>query len=116
MTTAAIRLKAFPASVNPVRLFKFHWKWCYGAALVLFLMMLVGYVYSINTLTAGSYALKTYQKELDTLLTQHKALDAQAATDGFLGSLQEKVMALGFQKTTDVTYVQMLNPSLAQAR
>jgi len=79
-------------------------------------VMLVIYVVLINNLTQGSYLIKNYNKQMDTLLTQNKNLQTSFAESGFLGNVQDRVQALSFEKTTQITYVQLLDNSLGMAK
>ena len=78
--------------------------------------MLVMYVFLVNQLTGGTYLIKNYNKEIESLSRENKILENNFAEAGFLGSVQNKTRELNFEKTTKVTYVQILDNSLAKAK
>ena len=115
MTTTAIRYRAMQHKVASLPFPKIHWKAVSLAGLVCSLVMVVWYIYLINDMTRGSYVVRNYNKQIYTLTEQNRVLETNFAQTGFLGSIQEKVKALSFEKTTQVNYIQLLNVSLAVA-
>lgn len=116
MTTIALHAKGISHRFKSLHVPSFHWKAVYGLAIMALAVMLVVYVVLINNLTQGSYLIKSYNKQMDTLLTQNKDLQTSFAESGFLGNVQARVQALSFEKTTQITYVQILDNSLGMAK
>ena len=117
MTTTTLRSPALrhrkTASLQSV---KIHWKAMYLVAMASCALMLVFYIFEINQLTQGSYLIKNYNKEIKSLLTQNRDLQASFAEASVWGGIQNKAQSLDFQKTMDVTYVKVLQSSLAKAK
>lgn len=111
MTTIALQHKLRAISLPAV-----NFKFVYMLAVVVLFLMLVFYVYSINTLTGGSYVIKGYNKTVDQLQQENNSLEAGFAASGFMGSAQQKARVMGFEKTTQVTYIEIMGGDLAQAR
>ncbi len=92
------------------------WKLIYVMAALVTALLMVFYVAKVDELTKGAYAIKNYTKEISSLSEENKALETQFAERDFLGSITQKAEALGFEKIGQVTYVQVLQNSLAQAK
>jgi hypothetical protein len=93
-----------------------NWKLVYFFAALFSLALLVFYIIMINDLTRGAYLIKNYNKQTVALSTENKTLQNQFAESGFLGGVLQEARALNFQKTSKVTYVQILKNSLAEAK
>lgn len=111
MTTIALQYKLKAISLPAV-----NYKFVYMFAIAILFLMLGFYVYSINTLTGGSYVIKGYNKTIDQLQQENNSLEAGFAASGFMGFAQQKARELGFEKTTQVTYIEIVGGGLAQAR
>ena len=116
MTTLALGYRAIHSKVRSVALPAINIKMVYLFGIFAVVLMLVFYVYAINTLTGGSYAIKNYHKQIDSLEQENKILEAGFAASGFMGSVEQQAHRLGFEKTTQVTYIEIMGNSLAQAR
>ena len=116
MTSIALSTRAVNQKVRTLHLPVLNWSMVYGGMIVALAVMLVMYVVLINNLTRGSYLIKSYNKEVDTLTTQNKNLQTAFAESGFLGNVQDRVRLLSFEKTTNITYVQMLDSSLSMVK
>ncbi len=115
MTTATLAYKAVQSKVTSIHLVKIPWKLMYFSATLLCFFMVIWYIFLINQLTNGTYIIKNYNKQIHTITAENKTLENSFAKSGFLGSVEEKTQALNFEKTTHVTYVQILDNSLARA-
>ena len=76
--------------------------------------LLVFYVWQVNELTAGSYLVNSYEKQITKLSDENKNLQISFAESSFLGRALEKIQALNFQKTTSVKYIQVPDNFLAK--
>ena len=116
MSTATLRLqyRAISQKITLPRPIKIPWKLGYFLAAVFSLLMVVFYIFSVNALTQGAYTIKNYHKEIKSLMVENKALQANFAEAGFLGSAQVQAKALSFEKTGKVKYIHMLQNSLAE--
>ena len=115
MTTATLAYRTVQSKVILTHLFKVNWKIFYFLGVLICFAMLVFYVFLINHLTGGTYIIKDYNKQINTLTQENKILEDNFAQSQFLGSVQEKTQILGFEKTTKVNYVEILDNSLAKA-
>ncbi len=116
MTTITLSYRAAQEKIRSAQLPKIYWKAYYAVMIAACLALLVSYIFFINQLTGGTYLIKNYEKEINTLTAQNKDLQTSFAESGFLGNVQSKVASMDFQKTTNVTYVQLLNNSLGLAK
>ena len=80
------------------------------------LALLILYVWQVNYLTAGSYLVGDYQKQISRLSDENKTLQISFAESSFMGQALEKIHAMSFQKTTYVKYIQVPDNSVAKAR
>ncbi len=108
MTTIAISYKAAQQKIRAINAPHIPWKAYYVVMLAVLLCMLVAYVYLVNQLTGGSYVIKNYNREITELTAANKELQTTFAESGFLGNVQERVKSMNFEKTTEVTYVEIL--------
>jgi hypothetical protein len=118
MTTLALKSKTAHhkskmASFSGLRI---NWKMVYAVGMAALLLMLAFYVFEINELTKGTYLIKSYNKQISQLSMQNKVLKANSASSDFLAGVQAKVRDMGFQKTADIQYVQVVETQLASAR
>jgi|SRR3989344_1571470 len=97
---------SFP-TINPKMLL-------YAMAALVF-MLLLFYVWQINELTRGSYAIDQYSRQVNQLMSQNKDLEVNLAQTSFMGESLAKIEALNFKKATSVRYIQILDTSLASA-
>lgn len=111
MTTIALQHK-----LKAITLPAINWQVMYLVGIPVLFLMLVFYIYSINVLTGGSYVIKSYNKQITSLQDENDVLETSVAASGLLGSAQEKARELGFEKTTQVTYIEIIGNSLAKAQ
>ncbi|HLD70284.1 MAG TPA: hypothetical protein VI937_00120 [Negativicutes bacterium] len=116
MTTLALTAKRAEQKVTAIAFPGIPWKLYYATAAVVLMVLLISYVYMVNQLTGGSYVVKNYNKEIRALAAENKELQTNFAESGFLGDVQEKAKELQFEKTADVTYVQLLQNSVGIAK
>ncbi len=116
MTTLTLSYRTIHNKITSVNFLKIPWKLVYCLLLLFSLSLLVFYIYSVNELTRGTYLIKNYNKEADSLIKENKVLENNFAETSFLGLVQEKAKQLSFEKTTEVKYVEILESSLAKAK
>jgi|SRR3989344_421415 len=118
MSTATLRLhyRAIQNKVTSIQAIKINWKLLYFLAFMCSLAMLVFYVFGVNQLIQGTYLIKNYNKEIKNLLAENRSLEVVGTEASFLGLTQAKAQELSFQKSTDITYVHVLESSLAKAK
>lgn len=116
MTTLALTYKGIHQKITSLSLPTINWKLISLLSILFFVAMLVSYVFLVNQLTGGVYLIKNYNKEISTLSKENRILETNFAESGFLGQVNQKAKNLNFEKTTEVTYVQVRDTSLAQAK
>lgn len=116
MTTITLSYRAIQNKVKLISLPKINWKLVYIFGILLCLLLAVFYIFSINKLTYGTYLIKNYNKEIIQLSKENKALEADFAKIGFLDQIHKEVKNLGFEKPSQIKYIEIINTSLAKAR
>ncbi len=112
MNTIALHHKSLYNKITAIRLPEVNWKLFYFFGMVLFSLVLVFYIFSVNELTRGVYVIKNYNKEINTLLHENKVLSNSLTNNNFLTKTQERAHALSFEKTKDIKYVQILESAV----
>lgn len=115
MTTIALSYRAIHSKVKSAHFIMVNWKLVYMVSIVCCLSLLVFYILFVNQLTQGAYSIKNYQKEISSLSKENRVIEANFAETGFLDNVQSKVKELGFEKTAQIKYVDILDVSLARA-
>ena len=116
MTTITLSYRDINRKITLMGFLKINWKMVYLLSISLSLLLLVFYIFFVNELTKGTYLIKNYNKEMNNLLQENKTLEANFAESSFLGGVQDKVKKLGFEKTTEIKYKEILDNSLAKAK
>jgi len=88
----------------------------YIVGILLCLSFFVFYIFYVNQLTQGAYLIKNYNQKISQLSKESKAIEANFAETGFLDQIHDKVSELGFEKTSYVKYIEILDISLARAQ
>lgn len=116
MTTATLNYRAIHSKITSVNFPIIKLKIVYLTFILLSLLMLVFYVYSVNQLTKGTLIIKNYYKEIGLLTKENRSLEISLAEAGFLGRAAERAGELSFEKTKNIKYIQILEGSLAKAK
>ena len=114
MTTLTLTYKAIQSKAKAFALPKINLPMLYAVTFACLFAMIVLYVVLINNLTGGTYLIKSYTKEMHQLSQAGSELEVDFAKTGFIGNMQSRVRDLNFQKTTQVTYIQIPDNYLAQ--
>lgn len=85
----------------------------FSAAIMLLLMF---YIFQINSLTAKSYSLQSYQKKINNLGQENEKLEMELAHAGSLVNIESMTGGLEFEKITKINYVQIMENSMAAAK
>lgn len=117
MTTIALKHKSVQHSASrTLSLPVINVKFVYLCGVIALVVASVFYAYGINALTGGSYAIKSYNKEITRLQQENTNLEGGFAAAGFMGDMQQKALQLNFEKTTQVKYIEVGANTLAQAK
>ena len=118
MSTATLRLQyqTIYHKISSLYFIKIRWKLVYLLAIVFSSILLIFYIFQVNTLIRGAFLIKNYNKQVSSLSSQNRVLQTSFAERGFLGGVETKAQQLNFKKTTKVTYIQILQSALAEAR
>lgn len=116
MSSIALTYKHISNKITAFSWPKINWKAICWVGLLCSALMLAFYVYSVNKMTKSAYLIKNYGKEMELLFRENRSLEAQFTESGLLEQFMQKATALSFEKTTNPTYVQILDDSLAKAK
>jgi len=67
-------------------------------------------------MTNGAYLIKDYQRQIDGLLLENKAMEQSFAKTSFMGTIGEKTQEMSFEKVKEVKYIQILEASVAKIK
>lgn len=90
---------------------KVSWKAYCSCAFLIALCLAIFYVLEINYMIRGSYLIKGYQKQIDSLSQENKVLEANFAKTSFMGTIGDKTQEMSFKKVKGVKYIQILEAS-----
>ncbi len=117
MTTLALTYyRGIHQKVKSLTFPNINWRPIFLLGILCVVAMLVSYVFLVNELTRGVYLVKNYNREISTLSRANKTLEMDFAESGFLGKVTQRARILNFEKTTEVTYIQIVDSPLAQVR
>lgn len=111
MTTLALAYSNINKKVRSFSLPTVNWKAYCFCALLLSIILGVFYVIQVNQMIYGSYTVKGYQKQIETLQEEGKILEADFARTSFMGTIGQKTQEMSFEKVKTVKYMQMLDTS-----
>lgn len=117
MTTISLSYRAVGRKIASMALPRINWKIFHLFAALLALFMLIFYVYSVNKITGNIALVKDYNQQIDLLLKENSALQADLEQVGFWGKIMEQAKELSFEKTSNIKYLQIpvTDSSLAKA-
>jgi len=120
MTTAVLTLsrmkKNIQNKVNSVEIPQVNWERFCFIGFAACALLLVFYIYQVNSLTKQTYYLSSYEKTANEIYQANKKLEVSFAENSFLGEVVSKAQQLNLEKTTSVKYIQVLEASLANAK
>lgn len=111
MTTFTLAYSSINKRVNSFSFPRINWKTYCLSAFLISLCLAVFYVLQINYMIKNSYLIKGYQKQIDSLAQENKALEVDFAKTSFMGTIGEKTQEMSFEKVKDVKFVQILEAS-----
>ena len=110
MTTHTLSLQ----KISFIKLPRINWKFYMVLGFCLVFMLSILYVLQINGMIAGSYMIKDYQKQINSLITTNKNLEVNLAQISYLENIQKKTEEMNFELVQTIKYIQILDNSLAQ--
>ena len=114
MTSIALSIKkSIKHKTASVQMPRLNWKLVYSFGILMLFLMILSYIYLINNLTGGVYQIKTYNKEINRLTAENKNLETEFAKIDYLASINDRARALSFEKTREITYIQIAENALA---
>lgn len=116
MTTTTLKYRSVQDKIAILSFPKINWKLIYFCGGLFLLVTLIFYVFAINELTKGTYLIKKYNKDVDILLQENRILEANAAKTVFLEDLEFRAKSLGFERTAEVKYLQIVENYLGMVR
>ncbi len=116
MTTASISSRVIHNKGKLLSLPNINWKFIYVFGLTMCFLMFVFYILNINQLTKGAYLIVEYNQKISSLTKENRAMESNFAEKGLLDRMHNRANELGFEKISNVKYLEILNVSLARAR
>ena len=117
MTTIAINYShKMQSKISSIALPQINWKVICFTGFMACSFLLLFYIYQILDLTKGSYLVNFYEDQITQIAQENKDLEVNFAENDFLGGVLTKIQDLNFQKTTSVSYIQILDSSVATAK
>ena len=116
MTTLTLSIKAIDDRVHSLHFLRTHWKLVYAMGVAVILLLLISYTFLVNQITGQAYLIKNDSRTLESIAQENKSLEISFAKSDFLANIIQRAADLNFQKTANITYVQILENSLAQAK
>jgi len=113
MTTLNLSYSFASKKVKSLNFLKINWKIYCFIAFSIALSLAVFYVLEVNYMIRGSYLIKDYQKQLESISQTSKILESNFAKTGFVGIVGEKAQELSFEKVEKVKYIEILDASFA---
>ncbi len=84
----------------------------FSICVALFLSVL--YIFQINSMIAGGYIVKSYQKQVEVLAQETRYIELSLSEGDNLDAIKAKTRDLGFQRVATIRYIQVLDASLAK--
>lgn len=116
MTAISLTYRAIHSKVKSIDLPLVNWKMVCCVGILLCFSLLFFYIFSINQLTSGAYLIKNYNQEIAGLLSDNRSIEADFAGVNLLDKVHSNAERLGFEKTSEVKYLEILDSSLASAK
>jgi len=117
MTTIALNYShKVQSKISSMALPQLNWRFICFAGFIACSFLLLFYIYQVLDLTKGSYTINNYENQIAQISQENKDLEVNFAESDFLGEVLTKIQELNFQKTTSVSYIQILDSSVATAK
>ena len=104
------------SKIGSIALPRIDWKIIFIAGFLTCSFLLVFYIYQIVDLTKTSYLINSYENKIAGISRENKNLEVSFAENNFLSEVLAKANEIGFQRTSLITYIQILNNSVAKAK
>ena len=102
-------------SYSSISFSKINWKAYCLCVFLIALSLAIFYVAEVNYMIKGSYLIKGYQKQIDSLSQENRVLEAGFAKTSFMGTIGDKTQEMSFEKVKEVKYIQILEASFVSA-
>lgn len=120
MTTAVLGYSRIynkaQSKIGSIALPKIDWRIIFIAGFLICSFLLSFYIYQIIDLTKASYLINSHENRIAGISQENKNLEVSFAENNFLAEVLEKANKIGFQRTSLITYMQILNNSVAKAK
>lgn len=99
--------------IRPLTLkWRFSLKTFWALSFISIIILLVFYIFQINSVTSESYLLQNYQKRLNQLRQENEILEIDLAQVNSLINVEKQIETLGFEKVDKVYYIQVLESQI----
>lgn len=86
--------------------------WILG--IVLIILLLVFYIFQVNSFARGNYLLQNYQKELSRLSGETEGLEINLSRSNSLANIDNYLLSQNFVKANQVRYIQILESQVVK--
>jgi len=104
------------SKISSISVPRIDWKIIFIAGFLMCSFLLTFYIYQIIDLTKTSYSINSYESKIAGISRDNKNLEVSFAENNFLAEVLEKAHEIGFQRTSSITYIHILNNSVAKAK
>jgi hypothetical protein len=84
MSATILSYRAIQNKIISLNFIKINWKIIYSLVILFSLILLMFYIFRVNELTQGAYSIKNYNKKINSLSKENRALEVNFAKSGFL--------------------------------
>jgi hypothetical protein len=110
MTTTILRLPRIKTFSLP----SLNWKAICFLGFLMCSLLLIFYVYQVNSLIAGKYLINNYEEKFKAISAENKKLELGFAENNFLSEVLSKTQDMNFQKIISVKYIQIPDGAIAK--
>jgi Tfp pilus assembly protein PilN len=81
---------------------------------VALLLLVVGYIFQVSSLTTGGYEIAKLQEQTALLNSENEKLRSEIASYQSMNSVEKRLESLGMVKASNVKYLNLSDPIVAQ--
>jgi len=88
----------------------------YFLGMAILFLSLSFYIYQVNAETTEKYSIQDYQKEISRLSQENKDLQINSAEVSSLETITQVINGLGFEKTEEIHYIQVIDTQVVVSK
>lgn len=82
--------------------------------LALIFILLIFYIFQINTWISEGYQVQDYQKKIEKIKNENKSLELNFLQNTSLENIENKINNLGFKKINKIYYIEILENQIVK--